>query len=571
MFFFLNSWPQGPWVLDLKKFPQDFSEESMCKYKSQGCDGAKKPNRLGYIIYKDAKVKNLELHYTKESSETVIVRGRIAASMKKKMYTAHVTLNRVGDVIRGHCTCVGGATGHCKHTFGLLWTLLDYILQDKNMIINQGIPCTAKPKTWGCGSKAVPVNTNSPFSHLNFLKHDPFKPVKNTLVNIEKRQKKTQKHLDVKITTDILKKNSETFCNVGLTMFAEILKSDDYQPIPVNDCPYTSLSLNRIQSKPESSNSGSNRRFNIPTILVDDYPSTSVTLNTTRSRAESSNSRSNRKFNKIRSTKQHEDHTIYYSPLELPLKTMWDKHLSDIIESNDILHTTEMLNECSLAIQDARDLERNTRPQSECELWFLERKKRITSTNFSSIVRRKKEITTTFCQKIWPKKRSYVQSNFMKLGKNNEDAAVTKYLTINPNYKAFPCGLCVNPGVPFLAASPDRVIFDSTSETYHLLEIKTLAKGGITEHLNIRDCINAGYADFLKCINGVVSLKENHSHYYQIQGQLALTGLQYCDLLVDSGDEVFIQKISFQEQDWADNCLPILSKFYFTYFGQYNG
>ena len=38
------------------------------------------------------------------------------------------------------------------------------------------------------------------------------------------------------------------------------------------------------------------------------------------------------------------------------------------------------------------ELERNTRGQSDCALWFEERRYRLTASNFGSVIKRKKSI-----------------------------------------------------------------------------------------------------------------------------------------------------------------------------------
>lgn len=46
-------------------------------------------------------------------------------------------------------------------------------------------------------------------------------------------------------------------------------------------------------------------------------------------------------------------------------------------------------------------------------------------------------------------------------------------------------------------------------------------------------------------------LKTHHKHHYKIQGQLALTGLLWCDLVVGSGSgSPFVQRVEFDKDLW---------------------
>ena len=97
-----------------------------------------------------------------------------------------------------------------------------------------------------------------------------------------------------------------------------------------------------------------------------------------------------------------------------------------------------------------------------------------------------------------------------------------------PGFAVFDAGLSVHPSFPYLLASPDGKVFDpSTDSKYGLLEIKCpFSKRGET--------LDQAAADpnfYLEKVGGKSHLKKEHNcgHYAQVQGQLALTGLKWCD------------------------------------------
>lgn len=96
----------------------------------------------------------------------------------------------------------------------------------------------------------------------------------------------------------------------------------------------------------------------------------------------------------------------------------------------------------------------------------------------------------------------------------------------------YKCAFVVHPDAPWLGASPDGKVFDPTEDPpFGLAEIK---------------CPNVhSYVDclYLKAIDGTVQLKPTHAYYWQVQGQLLVTGMSWCDFVVSAQDDMFIQRI----------------------------
>ena len=89
------------------------------------------------------------------------------------------------------------------------------------------------------------------------------------------------------------------------------------------------------------------------------------------------------------------------------------------------------------------------------------------------------------------------------------------------------CGIFLSTRYAFLGASPDGLVHIGDGK-FALVEVKCPYK-----HRNsvISDaCKDSGFC--LTIINDKVVLKRNHDYYFQVIGQLAITGAQYCDFLV---------------------------------------
>ena len=73
----------------------------------------------------------------------------------------------------------------------------------------------------------------------------------------------------------------------------------------------------------------------------------------------------------------------------------------------------------------------------------------------------------------------------------------------------------------------------------------------------------------LHMVNGKPKLIEHDKsgYYDQVQGQLAVTGLPWCDFVVHlSGSRnINVERIYFNQRHWDENFFPKLKKFYFDH------
>ncbi|CAG2195530.1 unnamed protein product [Mytilus edulis] len=179
-------------------------------------------------------------------------------------------------------------------------------------------------------------------------------------------------------------------------------------------------------------------------------------------------------------------------------------------------------NEVYLGLQfnhaSALELERETIYQGQTKLWHKVRQHRLTSSIFKDVCGRKADFEK-LAERFLNKKN--IQTAAMKFGIEHESAAAKLYSDITGN-NVYLCGFVMNPSVPHLGSSPDRKVYDpNTVPMYGLLEIKCPDKD------SFQDC------PYLKKNNdNTYKLKHVHKYYYQIIGQLALTGMQWCDFLV---------------------------------------
>ncbi|XP_065293536.1 uncharacterized protein [Dermacentor albipictus] len=193
--------------------------------------------------------------------------------------------------------------------------------------------------------------------------------------------------------------------------------------------------------------------------------------------------------------------------------------------------------------------------------WHMERIGRLTASMFKRIVRCRKP-DSIVKEILYP--RSY-KTEAMHYGNVHEPDAVQAYeqlmacmdKTITVGYT----GLHVHAEHPFIAAYPDRLVFEGSD--MGLLEVKCLFsfKGKSIEEAaaSPKFCCRA--------TGNEITLKREHEYYYQLQGQMAVTGLSWCDFVVwtnaaSIASSLHVERIFFDEAMWSQEILPALLHFY---------
>ena len=122
-------------------------------------------------------------------------------------------------------------------------------------------------------------------------------------------------------------------------------------------------------------------------------------------------------------------------------------------------------------------------------------------------------------------------------------------------------GLHIHPTLGFLAASPDRLVEDSSvMPSSGLLEVKFLASVNGPPEEVARGQLKSSFC--LEALSdGKVRLKSSHN-FYQVQGQMACIGHSWCDFVCQSKTgHLFCERVLRDESFWL-NCIPLLTSFF---------
>ncbi|KAJ8368736.1 hypothetical protein SKAU_G00087640 [Synaphobranchus kaupii] len=186
------------------------------------------------------------------------------------------------------------------------------------------------------------------------------------------------------------------------------------------------------------------------------------------------------------------------------------------------------LRSLSVTLSQSHNIEEATRCQSATPEWHSLRKERVTASTFRQVSHVGPSAADNLAERII---RGTRQTAIMKRGLDLEAGALKDYATLK-NMNSRKCGLVIHPDAPWLGASPDGVVYDPLERpSFGLVEMKC------PNALNYIDC------SYLRVDHGTHKLKENHPYYWQVQGQLLITGMEWCDFVVCAHDDMFVQRI----------------------------
>ena len=245
---------------------------------------------------------------------------------------------------------------------------------------------------------------------------------------------------------------------------------------------------------------------------------------------------------------------------ELPLESAKDRfenNVSVCLEANQqaLFDSLSVTSEISLKVQE------QTITQSSSETWHLLRKKRITASKFGTVARRVSNFETLVNQ-LNPTR--FVQTPAMKRGVELEPHAATIYANVAKNGRVnlFPSGLIIHPKCPWLGCSPDRKVYDldalgSDQNPFGLLEVKVV-KEEATSFDDVRYLTKDNINQY--------SLKKNDIYYYQVQCQLGLTGLDWCDFFSYMNDDMFVCTRILFDPIFFQGAKDKVDNFFFNYY-----
>ena len=123
-------------------------------------------------------------------------------------------------------------------------------------------------------------------------------------------------------------------------------------------------------------------------------------------------------------------------------------------------------------------------------------------------------------------------------GKRHESVAKGKYLEKYKERHFHDCGFVVNKQFAFLGASPDGKICDDGKTG--IIEIKCPFSA---RNMTVATACEELRDFFMLPVNDTFQLKRSHDYYAQVQGQLMVTGSEFCEFIVYTQCDIQVERI----------------------------
>ena len=218
-------------------------------------------------------------------------------------------------------------------------------------------------------------------------------------------------------------------------------------------------------------------------------------------------------------------------------------------------------------ILDAQALERRTIGQASSEEWQKTHGHTLTASNFRRIcccLNGHENLLKALFDSTDLSRVPAVQH-----GKKHEAVAVEKYIAImkerGKSVSVRNCGIVLDIDYRYIGASPDGMVLDPSSRPrYGLLEVKC-PYSAYCKSLTVEQAVAHEKGFCLISSDTHIQLSRSHAYYWQVQGQLAVSRLKWCDFFVWLGDSFFLERIQADQTMWLHQTLPGLQAFYYKH------
>ncbi|CAG9760495.1 unnamed protein product [Ceutorhynchus assimilis] len=195
-------------------------------------------------------------------------------------------------------------------------------------------------------------------------------------------------------------------------------------------------------------------------------------------------------------------------------------------------------------MEQAATIEKDTRQQNRSDLWKTLRKFRFTASKFGYVCKRKLFNSEFIKQFVCPPDISHIKA--VAHGVKSEQLAINAFLKVYNQFTHYKCALIVHPYAIHLGASPDGILYDAIFSSFGVLEVKCPCSGranSLEEYTRLKT-FRMSYEQ-----NKELRLKTNHNYFYQIQGQMLITGLSwaYFVVFIAKTQQIVCDKILFDQ------------------------
>ena len=511
-----------------------------------------------YRFFKDGHVQDVKYHPWINRPDYICISSKVLPSMRKdRTYNVTIVIRETtARVAIAYCTCPAGLAGCCNHITATLYCLEDYV--GSGLREEEELGCTSRLQTWNQPRKrnVEPRPTDDVIlrkevygkkkrDKLHHVNKWDCRPSSRRIIDPDKAR-------TLRESLCIIKQNKIDAANFAVgTASTEREREQALAKVSMMTSYGTSCFLQILDDDPAPLD---DRKDEMRKERI--------------ARAEMKKKLFMQQLSANQTSVKHDHNYAAARDSSTPAQEIPTGETKDgDYEQQKLIGDLYNHHVCidATAIQE---LELSTRGQHQSDRWHHERKLRVTASGIREICHQR---PTTSCTAFVKRKFSSQSINTpaINYGRKHETVAISTYVKHQRSKGKFVqvelCGLFVDHSKPWLAASPDGIVTDF-SELHHskgTLEVKCPY---VCERQTIENACKTVNGFCLTESKGQVMLSKLHAYYFQVQTQMHVTSLQWCDFFVWSPmGEPFIQRIKY-EPAFMDQVFLKAQDFYFNKF-----
>ena len=235
----------------------------------------------------------------------------------------------------------------------------------------------------------------------------------------------------------------------------------------------------------------------------------------------------------------------------LPLTELFDPSTQALTFDELTIKCKEIYDNVIVTADQAALVEKMTRGQAKSRLWFQQRSGRITASKLkNAVVTNADNPSPSLIKSICYPESTKFYSVACEYGCKHESTARREYMYIMQKdhtlFEITECGLVIDPLFPFLGATPDGLVTCACCGN-GTLEIKCPFSCRKKE---LKEVAEENSRFFLsQKEDGTLELKQSHQYFYQVQLQMKLCNVEYCDFVAWKKDgDMFHQRLVLDKE-----------------------
>ncbi|XP_070545952.1 uncharacterized protein [Ptychodera flava] len=499
----------GTWTKNLSGLSKDFSIQKIQEYliysTDKTCDGdsmRQYKTLKSYRMFTEGYVQNIE---TNSFGSFCFFRAQVMPSESTdRLYRVSLCTDKTtGDVYGGRCRCVAGLGEACSHLGALLFALEDFVSKGLN-ILPVDKTCTDVLCMWNKPS-SLKVKPR-PITEIDMRKIEYGKKITNRpKKNADSYDCRTASHRlvnkdDLQTLYQTMSKVNSSSCWVKFYDEDNILKQND-KVVSSSECGNTGTSSVEVEGE------------------IEEQPSVSLQDENTKTYDDSFNLEGSE------------------------FREVCQKHFDGI---------------GPLTTEEVSRIELKTRNQSESLEWMKQRKGRITASIVGEICKRRKTIPPDALLKRILQYGPQMTNKACQHGQQHESSARDVYVATMKaqgyDVSVEKRGLILNSEHPWFGASIDGIVIDKKGCELGIIEIKCpyVENEKMPGISTIEDLAKQRRGFCLSFSGNTLELDPKHNYFYQVQTQMGILGMKWCDfvvcLIAEGAKDVFIQRIYFDNE-----------------------